>query len=193
MDSQQQISPYTYDGGRPVLERVQEILKENNYGSLSTALDISRSTLSTWRNRDLTPFELASRMHIKLGVSLTWLLLGEGEKYDNEIAEANQRNKLPSFELNDGELAEKAPLYFDPEFLGEKATTCDLMVVSFNGQKLFVDKNTTKIVSGSYLTKSKNDFASIVELERSPLGEVMLGDNAIDESQLDVLGKVVLI
>nr|VVV04464.1 hypothetical protein AW0309160_01859 [Aliivibrio wodanis] len=193
MDSQQQISPYAYNGGRPVLERVQEILKENNYGSLSTALDISRSTLSTWRNRDLTPFELASRMHIKLGVSLTWLLLGEGEKYDNEIAEANQRNKLPSFELNDGELAEKAPLYFDPEFLGEKATTCDLMVVTFNGQKLFVDKNTTKIVSGSYLTKSKNDFASIVELERSPLGEVMLGDNAIDESQLDVLGKVVLV
>ncbi|MDD9155435.1 helix-turn-helix domain-containing protein [Aliivibrio sp. S4TY2] len=193
MDSQQQISPYAYNGGRPVLERVQEILKENNYGSLSTALDISRSTLSTWRNRDLTPFELASRMHIKLGVSLTWLLLGEGEKYDNEIAEANQRNKLPSFELNDGELAEKAPLYFDPEFLGEKATTCDLMVVTFNDQKLFVDKNTTKIVSGSYLTKSKNDFASIVELERSPLGEVMLGDNVIDESQLDVLGKVVLI
>lgn len=67
------------------------------------------------------------------------------------------------------------------------------MTVTFNGQKLFIDKNTTKIVSGSYLTKSKNDFASIVELERSPLGEVMLGDNAIDESQLDVLGKVALV
>ncbi|MGR6839397.1 hypothetical protein ACU5DF_09875 [Aliivibrio wodanis] len=63
------------------------------------------------------------------------------------------------------------------------------MTVTFNGQKLFVDKNTTKIVSGSYLTK----IASIVELERSPLGEVMLGDTVIDESQLDVLGKVVLV
>ena len=67
------------------------------------------------------------------------------------------------------------------------------MTVTFNDQKLFVDKNTTKIVSGIYLTKSKNDFASIVELERSPLGEVMLGGIVIDESQLDVLGKVVFV
>ena len=193
MDSQQIISPFGYKTGSDVLDRITEVLQDKGYKSISMSLDVRRSTLSNWRNRDQTPFELAVRVNLALGVSLKWLLLGEGEKFDSEIAEASQRSKLPSFELIDGELAEKAPLYFDPEFLGEKATTCDLMVVTFNGQKLFVDKNTTKIVSGSYLTKSKNDFASIVELERSPLGEVMLGDNVIDESQLDVLGKVVLV
>lgn len=193
MKSQGKIPAFSYHGGSLVLDRIAEILNSKGNAAIIHSLEVSKGTLSTWKLREQTPFELAVRLNIALGVSIKWLLLGEGEKYDNENVEVSQRSKLPSFVLIDGELAEKAPLYFDPEFLGEKAATCDLMVVTFNGQKLFVDKNTTKIVSGCYLTRSKNDFVAIVELERSPLGEVMLRDNTIDESQLDVLGKVVLI
>ncbi|MCP1420631.1 MULTISPECIES: helix-turn-helix transcriptional regulator [Pseudomonas] len=61
-----------------VLARLKQITGTKTDASLSTALEISPQTLSSWKGRDSTPYSLCVEIAQARGVSLDWLLLGEG-------------------------------------------------------------------------------------------------------------------
>ena len=61
-----------------VLARLKQITGTKSDASLSSALKISPQTLSSWKGRDSTPYSLCVEIAQSRGVSLDWLLLGEG-------------------------------------------------------------------------------------------------------------------
>lgn len=61
-----------------VLSRLKLITDTKTDASLSSALNISPQTLSSWKGRDSTPYSLCVEIAEARGISLDWLLLGEG-------------------------------------------------------------------------------------------------------------------
>ncbi|NUU39436.1 helix-turn-helix domain-containing protein [Pseudomonas sp. C2B4] len=61
-----------------VLTRLKQITGTKTDASLSSALQISPQTLSSWKGRDSTPYALCVDIAQTRGISLDWLLLGEG-------------------------------------------------------------------------------------------------------------------
>ncbi|MDT4868198.1 Bacteriophage CI repressor helix-turn-helix domain protein [compost metagenome] len=62
-----------------VLDRLQKVLGVKNDTQLGEALQVNRSTVGNWRNRDSVPYTICVDAAIEHGVSLDWLLTGEGE------------------------------------------------------------------------------------------------------------------
>ncbi|MVV49591.1 transcriptional regulator [Pseudomonas sp. PB120] len=61
-----------------VLARLKQITGTKTDASLSSALNISPQTLSSWKGRDSTPYSICVEIAQTRGISLDWLLLGEG-------------------------------------------------------------------------------------------------------------------
>ncbi|VVO34926.1 helix-turn-helix domain-containing protein [Pseudomonas fluorescens] len=61
-----------------ILTRLKLITGTKTDASLSSALQISPQTLSSWKGRDSTPYSLCVEIAQSRGISLDWLLLGEG-------------------------------------------------------------------------------------------------------------------
>ncbi|MHC8321881.1 helix-turn-helix domain-containing protein [Pseudomonas sp. GB2N2] len=61
-----------------VLARLKQITGTKTDASLSSALKISPQTLSSWKGRDSTPYAICIEIAQSRGISLDWLLLGEG-------------------------------------------------------------------------------------------------------------------
>ncbi|WP_177408947.1 helix-turn-helix domain-containing protein [Pseudomonas sp. R37(2017)] len=61
-----------------VLARLKQVTGTKTDASLSSALQISPQTLSSWKGRDSTPYSLCVEIAQARGISLDWLLLGEG-------------------------------------------------------------------------------------------------------------------
>jgi hypothetical protein len=61
-----------------VLTRLKLITGSSTDAALSSALKISPQTLSSWKGRDSTPYAICIDIAQTRGISLDWLLLGEG-------------------------------------------------------------------------------------------------------------------
>ena len=61
-----------------VLTRLKLITGVSTDAALSSALKISPQTLSSWKGRDSTPYAICIDIAQTRGISLDWLLLGEG-------------------------------------------------------------------------------------------------------------------
>ncbi|MGF1876689.1 helix-turn-helix domain-containing protein [Photobacterium frigidiphilum] len=193
--SQDKIQPLLYEGGKIVTSRLVKALQLSEYKELTEVLGVGKGTISTWHQRDQTPFEIAVRVHMTTGVSLKWLLLGEGEMYeDGKPNAATSKVELPYFELKNGDLIDKGKMFFDPQFLEGMPEAEHLMLVEHEGQKLFVDTSNTKVISGKYLV-SFDGLTTVNELHRMPGGKMYMNFNGekmeVEEQQVEILGKVV--
>ncbi|MGF1717865.1 helix-turn-helix domain-containing protein [Photobacterium chitinilyticum] len=193
--SQQEIKPFDYSGGAEFLDRLKEVYSVSHRMDLSNVIGVSTGTMSTWRTRNQTPFEIAVRVHLASGVSLKWLLLGEGEMYEGgKPSAASDKVELPYFELKNGDLIDKGKMFFDPQFLDGMPEAEHLMLVEHEGQKLFVDTSNTKVISGEYLV-SFSGLTTVSELHRLPNGKMFMNFNGkdieVEDQQIEVLGKVV--
>lgn len=63
-----------------ILSRMRDALGVETDTQLATALDLPRATVSNWRYRNSIPFEACVSLAQSRGISLNWLLLGEGER-----------------------------------------------------------------------------------------------------------------
>jgi hypothetical protein len=78
-----------------VLARLKQITGTKTDASLSSALQISPQTLSSWKGRDSTPYSLCVDIAQTRGISLDWLLLGEGPILRQTVTDSpvtNQEN-----------------------------------------------------------------------------------------------------
>ncbi|NWL20699.1 helix-turn-helix domain-containing protein [Pseudomonas umsongensis] len=69
-----------------VLARLKQITGTKSDASLSSALQVSPQTLSSWKGRDSTPYSICVEIAQARGVSLDWLLLGEGPILRHSVA-----------------------------------------------------------------------------------------------------------
>lgn len=189
------IQPYDYIGGKDLTSRFVKALGLSQFKELTDKLGIGHGTVSTWHTRNQTPFEVAVRIHLSTGVSLKWLLLGEGEMYEGgKPNAATSKVELPYYELKNGDLIDKGKMFFDSKFLEGMPEAEHLMLVGHEGQKLFVDTSNTKVISGKYLV-SFDGLTTVNELHRMPGGKMYMNFNddkmEVEDQQVEVLGKVV--
>jgi len=74
---------------KQVISRLMEIYKVNSDVALSAFIGVSSQSISTWRQRDSTPFELCLKIATEKNIDLNWLLKGQGSMYRNETREVS--------------------------------------------------------------------------------------------------------
>ena len=75
-----------------VLDRLHQVFGVKNDNQLGDALQVNRSTLGNWRSRDSVPYTVCVDVALERGVSLDWLLTGEGPMRRAEVGRAATAN-----------------------------------------------------------------------------------------------------
>ncbi|KDM89722.1 phage repressor protein CI [Photobacterium galatheae] len=201
--SQEKINPPMYDGGKTVTSRLVKALRLKEFKELTEVLGVGKGTISTWHQREQTPFEVVVRVHLKTGVSLKWLLLGEGEMYENgpsrqltasKDTDETPTKKIPYFILKGGELHKQEPLTLDLRFIAQLPEHEDLAVVLDSGKQIYVDKADTKVIAGKFLV-SYAGITTVSELHKLPNGSVFMvlngRDVEVDPEHIKPQGRVI--
>lgn len=63
-----------------VIDRMRQAGNVESDAELARWLHVSRSTIFSWRKRNSVPYEQCVEISANLGISLNWLLLGQGPK-----------------------------------------------------------------------------------------------------------------
>ncbi|WP_309244940.1 helix-turn-helix transcriptional regulator [Vibrio crassostreae] len=117
----------SYLGGKDIIKKLIDITNSDRQQDVADVFGIPKSTIATWRQRNLTPFEIAVRTHLRTGVSLEWLLLDKGDPYPKTPTQKhiNKKNEsktlfdIDGFSIDDGKLVGKGILAFDKALLNE--------------------------------------------------------------------------
>jgi len=64
-----------------VLERLMMVFSVDSDSELARRLDVNRQTLGSWRSRQTIPYALCVSVSESEGISLDWLLTGEGAMF----------------------------------------------------------------------------------------------------------------
>lgn len=70
-----------------VIDRLKLLYQAKNDTELCSAAGINRQTLSNWKSRDTVPYSLCVSLASEKGVTLDWLLTGDGPMRREEPAE----------------------------------------------------------------------------------------------------------
>ncbi|AZE54031.1 hypothetical protein C4K03_1862 [Pseudomonas synxantha] len=73
-----------------VLERLMTVFAVDSDSDLARKLDVNRQTLGSWRSRQSIPYALCVNVSEAEGVSLDWLLTGEGSMCRGVSAEPSE-------------------------------------------------------------------------------------------------------
>jgi hypothetical protein len=82
-----------------VINRIQNAMQFNSDSGMCVKLDVNRATLGNWRLRDSVPYSLCVSISESEGVSLDWLLTGEGNILKNDATKINTKIELEISDL----------------------------------------------------------------------------------------------
>lgn len=195
------IKPFEYIGGRDFTSKVVNVMGLERYNQLTDVLGVNKGTISTWHTRNMTPFELAVRIHLSEGVSLKWLLLDEGEPFPDKVDPTNQPAhskplaEIEYFVLSNGKLVDKETLTFDKNYL-DKTGIANAIAIESDQCTYIIDKDTNQAVSGTYLV-DMDGLLSLNDIQRLPGKKLAISFSGstltIGEDEVKVVGKVDLV
>ncbi|MEZ8651690.1 helix-turn-helix domain-containing protein [Vibrio splendidus] len=203
MTVNKKIEPFEYIGGRDFTTKVVNVMNLERYNQLTEVLGVNKGTISTWHTRNMTPFELAVRIHLSEGVSLKWLLLDEGEPFPDQNAQDHVSKKneaktlfdLDYFTLTNGKLVGNETLAFDKSYL-DKLGVLNVMGIEHDGTTFIVDKEVHQAVSGTYLV-DMDGLLSLNDIQRLPGKKLAISFNGstltVEEDEVGVVGRVALV
>ncbi|HAS64196.1 MAG TPA: transcriptional regulator [Vibrio sp.] len=196
------IRPPAYIGGKEVIERLMEATKTSSNQALADAFNLPKSTVGTWRHRDLVPFEVIVRLHLESGISIKWLVLGEGEAYptSNEFDHTTDENQskqilnIDCFSIDDGKLVGKGSISFDKAELNELSVN-RVIAIKEGTTTFLVNKDSNQAVSGTYLV-DMDGLLSLNQIQRLPGKKLAISFNGstltVEEDEVKVVGRVVI-
>ncbi len=197
------IRPPEYVGGKEVIERLMQATNTRSNQALADAFGLSKSTVGTWRHRNLVPYEIVIRLHLETGISIRWLTLGQGEPYDgaSEYTQVSKKNASKQivdadcFRIENGQLVNQGTLALDKAFLNELDVVSVIAIK--DGQNTFlVNKESRQAVSGTYLV-DMDGLLSLNQIQRLPGKKLAINFNGspltVDEDEVRIVGLVVLV
>ena len=202
-DKQLKIDQISYLGGKDVIKKLIEVTNSERQQDIADVFGIPKSTIATWRQRDLTPFEIAIRLHLQTGVSLEWLLLDKGEPYPKTPTQkhinTNNESKtifdIDCYTLVNGKLNANGTLSFDKNYL-DKVGIENMMAIENDGTTYVIDKEIEQAVAGTYLV-DMDGLLSLNEIQRLPGKKLAISFNGstitVDEGDVKVVGRVALV
>lgn len=177
----------------PVLDRVIEAYGFSSKLMLAQHLDIAASSLSNRYRRGGFPFDIVVRCMAETGVTLEWLVTGQGRKhYSDELDIINLQHK----KLADGQLIDTGMAKLDKVFFKSgSAQPIDPVCIQDDKAQYIVDRSFTEVFDGEWLVSIEGKI-SIRTLVRIPTNRVRVGgvgmsfDCSLDE--ICILGRVVM-
>ncbi|UTZ24163.1 phage repressor protein CI [Vibrio campbellii] len=197
------IHPPEYVGGKEVIERLMLATNTNSNQALADAFGLPKSTVGTWRYRNLVPYEIVIRLHLETGISIKWLTLGEGEPYESSAAythfsKKNEAKKIfdaDCFRIEDGKLVNQGTLALDRAILNE-LDVINVMAIQDGKNTFLVNKESRQAVSGRYLV-DMDGLLSLNDIQRLPGKKLAISFNGstltVEEDEVRVVGRVALI
>lgn len=73
-----------------MLDRLQQAAGVKSDSALSRALFINRATLGNWRKRNSVPYSICVIFSVENGISLNWLLAGQGSMLFNGAGQTTE-------------------------------------------------------------------------------------------------------
>ncbi|MEI8632631.1 helix-turn-helix domain-containing protein [Vibrio sp. PP-XX7] len=198
-----QVSLPTFDylKGKQVTEKLSDLFNVKGLTDLGELIETSPSTIATWHQRNICPYEIAIRTHLRKGVSLKWLLLDEGDPYPNATphthqlknSEAKQLIDIDLFKIKNGKLVNFGVITFDQIFLDELGVS-NVIAIRDGAHTFIVDQESTNAVNGTYLVNLDGLF-SLNAIQRLPGKQLAIRFQdttlTVDEAALQVTGQVV--
>ncbi|HHF2926680.1 TPA: phage repressor protein CI [Vibrio alginolyticus] len=197
------IKPPKYVGGKEVIERLMQATNTSSNQALADAFGLPKSTVGTWRHRNLVPYEIVIRLHLETGISIKWLTLGQGEPYESpsehtHISKKNETKQIfdaDCFRIEEGKLVNQGSLALDKAMLDELAVV-NVMAIKGESATYFVNKESRQAVSGTYLVDMDGLF-SLNEIQRLPGKKLAISFNGstltVEEDEVRVVGRVALV
>ncbi|SON51668.1 phage repressor protein CI [Vibrio tapetis] len=201
--NQDRLSAFEYFCGKDFVQRLSEVTESKSQRVLSEKLGIPTSTISTWVKRGLTPHEIAVRVHLHTGVSLKWLLLGQGDAFPNRSSHKHESKRLEtkflfdveSFYLKKGKLQGLRTITFDKSLLDE-VDVMNAMAIKDGDTTYVIDKEVHQAISGTYLV-DMDGLLSLNDIQRLPGKKLAISFNGstltVDEDDVRVVGRVALV
>ncbi|MBY8024016.1 helix-turn-helix domain-containing protein [Vibrio fluvialis] len=202
-DNQLKIDQISYLGGKDVIKKLMEVTNSERQQDIADVFDIPKSTIATWRQRDLTPFEIAIRTHLRTGVSLEWLLLDKGDPYpqtptQKHITKKNESKTIfdiDCFRIEDGQLVGNGTIAFDKSLLDEVGVI-NTMAIKDGLKTVLINKESRQAVNGTYLVDI-DGLLSLNEIQRLPGKKLAISFNGstiqVDELDVKVVGRVAVV
>ncbi|ERB66332.1 transcriptional regulator [Vibrio coralliilyticus OCN008] len=197
------IRPPEYVGGKEVIERLMQATNTSSNQALADAFGLPKSTVGTWRHRNLVPYEIVIRLHLETGISIKWLTLGQGEPYESssEHTHVSKKNEAKQifdancFRIEEGKLVNQGTLALDKSVLEEVGV---VNVLALKGESItyLVNTESSQAVSGTYLV-DMDGLLSLNEIQRLPGKKLAISFNGstltVEEGEVKVVGRVVLV
>lgn len=202
-NNQLKIDQISYLGGKDVIRKLIEVTNSERQQDIADVFGIPKSTIATWRSRDLTPFEIAIRLHLRTGISLEWLLLDKGDPYPNtptqkHVTKENEPKTLldiNAFSLEDGALTGVGTITIDRLVLDDYAAK-SVIAIKEGTSTFIINKDSRQAVSGTYLIDI-DGLLSLNEIQRLPGRKLAVSFNGstitVEEEDIKVIGRVVIV
>ncbi|MCG6233036.1 phage repressor protein CI [Vibrio furnissii] len=202
-DNKLKIDQISYLGGKDVIKKLMKVTNSERQQDIADVFDIPKSTIATWRQRDLTPFEIAIRTHLRTGVSLEWLLLDKGDPYpqtptQKHITKKNESKTIfdvDCFRIEDGQLVGSGTIAFDKSLLDEVGVI-NAMAIKDGLKTVLINKESRQAVNGTYLV-DMDGLLSLNEIQRLPGKKLAISFNGstiqVDELDVKVVGRAAVV
>lgn len=177
----------------PVLDRMIEAYGFTSKLMLAQHFDMAASTLSGRYRRGGFPADMAARCVADTGVSLEWLVTGEGKKFADDQLDIM---KFPGKKLVDGKLYDSGYVMFDKVFF--RAGTplpSDPICVQDEKAHYILDQKFAEVFDGEWLVNIEGK-TSIRTLTRIPVRKVrvsgigMAFDCGLED--IEIIGRVIM-
>ncbi|MBN3495735.1 phage repressor protein CI [Vibrio neptunius] len=197
------IRPPEYVGGKEVIERLMQATKTSSNQALADAFGLPKSTVGTWRHRNLVPYEIVIRLHLETGISIKWLTLGQGEPYESpsehtHISKKNEAKQIfdaDCFRIEDGKLVNQGTLSLDKVMLDEVGAS-HVIAIKEGTSTFIINKESQQAVSGTYLV-DMDGLLSLNEIQRLPGKKLAISFSGstitVEEDEVKVVGRVALV
>lgn len=160
-------------GGKAAIDRILEVYGYTTKQALCNQLGISSSTLANRYLRDTFPADYLIQCALETGVSLEWLVSGEGSKKPGSPS-SNSLKELKAYKLENGVLVEDGTITFDYKLL--PVDTKNLHVIRDAKVIHFVDYSNASLRDGVWLI-SIDEKLSFRKLFRMPAGQLKTENN----------------
>lgn len=196
-----ELPPFNYKGGKNVTEKLKTVTGCKTYDEMAVAFNIPKSTIFTWHTRDMTPYEIAIRAHLTTGVSLKWLLLDEGEAFNEDSSRNSVNTNIPKIikieTISNGEISDSSEINLDFVAMARYGLTqSNTRIIDLDGTLLFINTEETKPISGRYMLDIDGAM-SVNHLQRLPGKKLAMsyGNTSVEvaEDDITVLGRVALV
>ena len=201
-----------------VIERLRSVYNCRNNSELAEALNILPAKISKWRTRGSVPYKEVCETSVEKGVSVNWLLTGQGEVREGGAEYINVPEYKIEASAGHGSLVEdETPSQYiaikKSSLAASGVNTSNLIIMYargdsmeptiYSGDPLFVDRNATSIApdGGIYIFNYGTDVF-VKRLQMTFTGDVLvISDNAkypsqtipkADLDQMRIAGRVVV-